>query len=247
MKVAVCVSGICRGNVSKYLNLMKMHFPYDFFYASWQGRENEVKKHASSIYDQVRFYPEPNMHYHPILDVEDVLSPKLNTIKKKMQSGQMGLDYRERTLHHTKQILIHSYLLKDLPRKYDMIIRTRFDTMLSMSLKFDSYLKKSYEENIAIGFGTRTTRHPNMNVFKEIPKIYPDGKNEKVSNDWGWYLMDPLIFHPRKLFNNRTVNSLHKQKKLLVAENGWYQVLSQPYNDSHLSVYGGAQIEKYLR
>jgi len=67
-----------------------------------------------------------------------------------------------------------------------------------------------------------------------------------VSNDWGGYIMDPLILHPREIFDVDRAWTLHEEKKLLPAERGWYQVLSQPYNDNHESIYGGAQIEKYL-
>lgn len=241
MKIAICISGIPRGNMKQNLALLKSKFPYDVYLGSWSGHEipNNLLVNGRHYYDT------PKMHYHPILDTEPI-SPKLESIKNKMTNGVMRSDYYERTLHHTKQILIHSYLLKDIPDKYDMIIRSRYDTVISTKVDLQKYLHKSYDENIAIGFGTRTSRHKDFNVLKEIPKIYPDGKDETISNDWGWYLMDPLIMHPRKIFDNNLVNSLHNNKKLLPAENGWYQILSEPYNDNHLCVYGGAQIEKYL-
>jgi hypothetical protein len=55
-----------------------------------------------------------------------------------------------------------------------------------------------------------------------------------------------MILHPRKLFDTNLVYKYHEECKLLPAENGWYQILGEPHNDSHLCVYGGAQIEKYL-
>lgn len=241
MKVAICISGMPRGNMTRNLALLKSKLPYDVYLGSWTNHEIPNNLLVNGRY----YYDAPNMHYHPIVDT-DPISPKLETIKDKMSKGIMKSDYYERTLHHTKQILIHSYLLKDIPDDYDMIIRSRYDTVISTKVDLHKYLYKSYDENIAIGFGTRISRHKNFNILKEIPKIYPDGKNEKISNDWGWYLMDPLIMHPRKLFNHDLLNTLHNDKKLLPAENGWYQILSEPYNDSHLCVYGGAQIEKYL-
>lgn len=249
MKPAICISGICRGNVERNIENVKSHFPYDIFFATWEGCEKVIKNHGLSN-ENVVYFKEPKMHYHPILDPENVLSPKLKSIKKRMEINDfsLGKDYYTRTLNHTKQILIHNELLKKIPNEYDMIIRIRYDTFLSNKVNFHSYLEKSYKEGISIGFGTRTTRHKNIDVLYEIPKLYPyENMPATVSNDWGWYIMDPMIFHPRSIFDNKLVDKLHQEKKLLVAENGWYQVLSQPYGDNHLCVYGGAQIEKYLR
>lgn len=45
--------------------------------------------------------------------------------------------------------------------------------------------------------------------------------------------MDLLIIHPRDLFDKKRMWQLHEDKKLIAAEMGWYQVLSQPYGDNH--------------
>lgn len=245
MKVAVCLSGICRGDISKNLEIMKEHFPYDYYFATWKNSEIH-----ESIKDEVFYIDEPDMHYHPILDVEKIKHPKLQNIKKEMLSfgtPLSGKKYKERILHHTKQIIIHNELLKLIPDDYDMIIRIRYDTRLSKKVDFSKYLKMSYDKKLSIGFGTRTSRYKNFNDLYEIPKIYiRHDTPDSVSRDWSYYLMDPMIFHPRSMFKDRLVKKLHKQKKLLPAEYGWYQILSEPYGDNHLSVYGGAQIEKYL-
>jgi len=238
MKVAVCISGIFRGETNRNLMHIRSHFPYDTFYATW--------KQDSCYLKDTYFYDEPKMDYHPIKDIKNPKGLKLRLQKEGLNNGTYGKDFYDRTLHHTKQILIHDMLLKDIPEEYDMIIRARFDTYLSPNVSFNKYLAKSYNENIAIGFGTRTSRHRDINIMKEVPRIYPEGKDPDVSQDWGWYLMDPLIIHPRKLWNHDLVQKLHEDKELAAAEWGWYQILSEPYEDSHLSVYGGAQIEKYL-
>lgn len=238
MKVAVCISGICRGDITRNLIHLRSHFPYDYFFATWKGKPCHL--------ENTKFYDEPKINYHPIKDIKDPYGPKLKAQKEGLHDGTYGKDFYDRTLNHTKQILIHDMLLQDIPEEYDMIIRARFDTYLSPNVNFTKYLAKSYNQKIAIGFGTRTSRHRDINVITEIPKIYPDGKNPHVSQDWGWYIMDPLIMHPRELWDSTRVKKLHEEKNLMAAEWGWYQILSEPYNDSHLSVYGGAQIEKYL-
>lgn len=249
MKIAICFSGICRGNVSRNIEHALHHFKGDVFFASWKGRESDIQKEGIES-NNIFYVDEPEMHYHPILDVNDVLSPKLKSIKKNMIQKRPGFgdEYYERTLNHTKQILIHKELLNHIPEEYDMIVRMRYDTFLSKKVDISKYLDRSYNHQIAIGFGTRSTRHKNIDILYEIPKLYPSQNSPStLSQDWGWYIMDPLILHPRRLFSLDRVDLFHSEKKLLVAENGWYQILSQPYGDTHECVYGAAQIEKYLR
>lgn len=246
MKIAVCVSGICRGNVQQNLEHARYHFPTaDYFFATWKNRDEDITSSLGQVNYQT--YDEPIMQYHPVLDIHEFPAPKLIKHKKQRKSGKLDEVWEERTVHHTKQILIHNMLLRDLPSEYDMIIRLRYDTFLSKEVDFSNYLTKSYNEKIAIGFGTRWSRHKNLDQLVEVPKIYPDGKNDSISQDWGWYLMDPLIFHPRVLWNHDLVDTLHNSKRLVAAEYGWFQILSEPYDHNHLSVYGGAHIEKYLQ
>jgi hypothetical protein len=238
MKVAVLYSGIPRGDFTRNLFSVKRHFPgADYFYSTWH---DQVQVMPPRI--EYKSYSEPKMHYHCVSDVdESLLTMKLKSIKSVLKTNSV---LYERTKHHTKQILGHAYQLDDLDESYDMIVRIRYDCYLSPKVDIQSYLIKSYEENIAIGFGTRTTRHPNLHELKEIARVHP--KTFTDIQDWSGYLMDPMILHPRKLFDTNLVYKYHEECKLLPAENGWYQILGEPHNDSHLCVYGGAQIEKYL-
>lgn len=245
MKIAICVTGICRGNIKRNMDLVKEKFDGDFFYGTWKGRENDMSK--AGIKD-FHVFDEPKMYYHPLADVpEDVMPPVFKTweLRKRVATD---LVLRSKMEHYTKQILGHAYILKEIPEEYDMIVRVRYDTLISNKVDFTSHVEESYQEKKAIGFGTRTSRHPDLHKLKVLPHAWPDrhGPTPGVSNDWGGYIMDPLILHPREIFDVDRAWTLHKEKKLLPAERGWYQVLSQPYNDNHESIYGGAQIEKYL-
>ena len=102
-------------------------------------------------------------------------------------------------------------------------------------------------ENIAIGFGTRTSRWVDLDKLYVVPRRWPDGIDDTISQDWGSYLMDVMIMHPRKLLDTEHAFKLHEEKKLLPAEVGWWQVLSEPTGgENHISMYGGAQIERFL-
>lgn len=236
------MSGICRGKLNRNVPLLRKHFPTaDLFFSTWEGKPKPP-------FEKSYFHPEPEMHYHPYIDaIEECEAPKFKAYKAQGKTGKGQMAYN-RTIHHSKQILAHAHLLKEVPEEYDMIIRARYDTVLSDKVDFTSWLKKSYEEHKAVGIGTRTTRHPDLHTIKEVPQIYPHkNMSGDISQDWGWYLMDPLIFHRRDMFNVDEVFKMHEEKKLWPAEYGWYQVLSMPYGDNHISLYGGAQIERYLK
>ena len=255
MKVAVLYSGHPRGNWIKNSTSHENHFrKYDKFYSTWT---NQVSNMPPGL--EYKTYKEPEIKYNCITDTpKESLTPKLrgNRARALKEKG-----YRERVFHQTKQILNMAYMLQDLPEEYDMIIRIRYDTHLSYRVDFTPWLEKSYEESCAVGFGTRWTRHKDYNLLTEVEKHYPPRISKEVkitkeefkaifavdgSQDWGWYLMDPLIFFPRKIFDIDRVFQYNEEKKLLPAENGWYQILSEPYGDNHHCVYGGVQIEKYF-
>lgn len=238
MKIAVCYSGLCRGDWVKNHNSVRHHFPTaDYFFSTW----NHAVVDMPALIEYTT-YPEPKMHYHPWGDVppEQLTWKAQQLVKNDLPKPY----YRERTLHHTKQILAHAYQLEnDVPKEYDMIVRVRYDAYVSPKVDFTEYLNRAYENKLAVGFGTRTKRHPNLHEFKELPKEWP---GEKGPHDSHQYIMDPMIIHHRDVFDPSLAWKLHNEKKLMPAENGWWQVVSEPYGDNHYSVYGGVQVQKYL-
>tara|TARA_Y100001954_G_scaffold238463_1_gene306203 strand:+ start:5555 stop:6295 length:741 start_codon:yes stop_codon:yes gene_type:complete len=243
MKLAICFSGIVRGTVGRNVNNVKKAMPEaDFFYATWEERQNENSK----MY-KCKTYPEPKLHYNSWTEcIVDNPHHKYAQYKHGISNKVGGVYNNESLNHSTKQILAHAYQVKDLPEEYDMIVRIRWDTVCGSLINFTKYVEQSYKENIAIGFSIRGGRHTELNKFVEIPKIYATLDTDiSVSRDWCWWLNDNLIIHPRKKFNPDKVLKLHEEKKLWPAEYGWYQALSE--NDDHLCVYGGAAIERFVR
>ena len=254
MKIAICVSGICKGssvqqNMASASEIFDVD-PKDFFYSTWKGREKDCEKH--NIKDFYTF-EEPVMHYHPLIDIpEDIMPPVYKAWQlRKMCQENSNPKIKKKIGQSTKQILGHSYLLEKIPEEYDMIIRIRYDTYITPKLKAElkEWVNISYNESKACGFGLRTSRQRNINILTRLPHIWPDPHEDipHVSKDWGGYLMDPMIFHKRDMFNSELMLKLHNNNSLLVAEYGWYQILSQPFGDNHESFYGGAQLEAYLR
>jgi len=238
VNIAVFYSGVPRTNESfiRCNTSVKKHFPdADYYYATWWSKAHLIPPNLDCL-----LLKEPHIHYHPLVDVPiENLQFKQRSLRERCLKDP---EYRERTQHHTKQILGHAQQLKSIEKHYDLIVRVRYDTYLSHKVDLTKYVRESVKQNIAIGFGTRTSRHRNLFELYELPKVQPKGFAD--NQDWYKYLMDPMIMHPPAKFNQELCQELHDTKLLQVAENGWYQVLSE--DDDHLCVYGGAQIEKYL-
>jgi len=250
MKVAICISGIPRGDVKRNVEIAQNHFGGDVFYSTWHNQESAIRQITNKYF----LHSEPKIKYHPLADVPELIMPPVHKtwhLRERCRNPKNGADVqlREKIQHQSKQIFAHDYLLKEIPKDYDMIVRMRYDTRLSTKADLRPFLERSYDEKIAIGFGTRTSRHKSLDELAMVPKKWPKRyePTPNVSNDWGGYVMDPLILHPRELWESTRLYTLHGNQSLLSSEKGFYQMLSQPYGDTHECYYGGAQIEKYLK
>jgi len=132
------------------------------------------------------------------------------------------MDMITKAPHQTKQILMHSYILNEIPAKYDLIIRCRWDLLIKdPSIPFEKFIEESYNENKAIGFSRKLSKDD---------RSYWNAKGTHRHNWWEGFLMDLMIIHPRALFQHDKMQKLHNDKLLLAAEFGWYQVLSKEDN-----------------
>lgn len=241
MKIAICFSGIIRGNIERNIDSAKEHFGNNVFCSTWSSLKSQQSDDLKCAY-----FDEPEMHYNPWTECESESShPKYVGYKRNFRAGK---SMHAKLAHAAKQIVGHAHqLTHQVTEEYDLIVRARWDTFTSSNVDFTKYLEYAYENKASVGFAIRGSRHSNVHKMYEIPKIYPKEKQDAtVSNDWGWWLNDNLIIHHRSRFDSDRVFDMYKNKQLLPAEYGWYQVLSEP-KDDHISVYGGASIERYVR
>lgn len=122
-----------------------------------------------------------------------------------------------------------------IPDDYDLIMRTRWETMVSKKFNYNRYKQIAIDKG-PIGFMIRPNRNQSIDGDLEVSK--------DKSDDWFQFLPDALIFHKKEQFNTKLVRELHVQKNLLPAEWGWHQILSKPYGDIHTSVHGGAHVAR---
>lgn len=223
MKIALCISGQIRSDAQKNVERLEKYFePDTTVLATWSNQDTNIEK--------MLYYEEPVMHYNPALEIDGDIP---QTYMKYIRNGMAKRDFWK---HRTKQILIHAYLLRDISEKYDMIIRARFDTIISDVVEVKNLLRESYDHNKAIGFYV-----PKGQNLKHLNKLE---KHDKNHNRCLEHLVDHLIMHPRKLFDIEKTLSMHEQKKLIVAETGWWQVLSKDHNSNHDCYLGFAGVDK---
>lgn len=208
MRVAVCVSGVCRGQVKRNNERLKEKFPgADFYYATWDG----------SFPGKV--FQEPKPHYHPYVDIDPkhytcpIYGDAVHWAKK---GGAQRLAW---TSHHVKQILIH-FWLADTISGYDVIVRTRFDAYISKRADFTPYILDTYTNHRANCFGT--TRPEGFDSLFEV-------ELKGIHANW---MLDSLIIHNADLVDRAKVDDLYQNKRLHAAEFGWHQVLGTHRNHS---------------
>ena len=222
MRVAVCISGQQRSTtIHRSVLDDRMHNAFskvnaDFYYHTWMDRVlyNYPKMHKQA---------QPKVDYHPVFDVKH----KAGIIVEEKRKNR---DKVNKFQHASKQILAHAYLCDNLNHKYDMIVRLRWDLYFSSRLDYKELLEQSYEEGV-YGYGFQERMDYNL--------LDNPVKMKKQERRWDGMLTDNCIFHKPEWFDTSYVYKLHENKELLPAEWGFYQTMSEPYNDHHSNFRGG--------
>jgi hypothetical protein len=131
-----------------------------------------------------------------------------------------------------KQILIHNHMMRNIP-KCDIVIRARFETIVADNIDWSEYIKQSYDDIITLGFNTIFGNTDGRYGYHRTIREGPD-------DDTQFFINDALIIHPYDSWDCELVDRLYKEKRLIGAEEGWYQILSEPFGIYHKSYHGGA-------
>jgi hypothetical protein len=226
MRIAVCSGGQLRmsDDVLKLTDrLLKDAFPTaDFYYPVWKEDYKE-RKILDTFDGTVEVIEEYDIDYHPYDD-----NPNVN----------MSWDYQKkiknpnpiRHLHQTKQILNHNRMVRKYLKDYDVIVRTRYDSIISPVQNFSAGLDLAREGCVV------SYQAGGNHEFLHHEKIITGSKTEMIS-DGG------LIFHSPKVWDCELVDRLDKEKRLLAAEFGWYQVLMENSKQYYRYV-GGAHLTR---
>ena len=235
MKVAVAISGAARSGLSgrdlrrNYLRL-KENFPEaDFFLGSWFDYREVMDNFFPE--ETVYLFKEPEMNYHPFLDI-DRGEFETTKIDKAIRNAQNNPKFLNTSLHQTKQIIAHAIMKSIIPQDYDVLVRARFDTLTFEGADFTPFIEDAHKNKRAIGFATLAPG--------DFARTQEMKNNNYVKN----FIFDQLIIHSNKIFNPGHVYALHRDKKLVAAEYGWWQVMSKDYGDNHRCINGWANPDK---
>lgn len=229
MKIGVLVSSQIRDSVKatrRNLIFMKEAFPSsDLILGVWDYQESLAFDYID-LAKEAFIIKEPMIHYEPYID-----NPKavLNyQYQKKLKSPN------ERHKHQTKQILAHNRLMEHYGKEYDVIIRTRWDTVVGVTIDFLPYLKETFQEEKILSISARVDYHRKILTIGEFSSSeYPymnhrnskTGKIKLTKTDSHMLLDNGILIHRTEDWSTDLVRKLHESKKLLAAEFGWYQVL----------------------
>jgi len=252
MKTAILVSGVYRPEsvrVHIVLNELSEAFPdTDVYFHTW-----DEHKHLVPDYLNVESCPEPTLNYDTMLDPDTDIGGRYNYIRQQLKyydagyrlnddSGKIDIS-KERlekfiSIRHsgTKQILGHADLyekVKKLNKGYDRYIRTRWDVSIQENVDFTSFLRRC--KIGPIGFATPAPAHRAYPKFRKHIRDDTSSFNDRL-------LFDHLIIHHKDHFDPQLVYKLHKDKQLLPAEWGWYQVMVKPYDNNHKICQNGAGV-----
>lgn len=237
MKTAILIGGQLRMDdkvLDLTLKVLRDAFPSaDFFYAIWKQDYAERKELVDSFEGTVEIIEEYDIHYHPYEENRDAVDTR--NYKKKLWYPNPT-----RHLHQTKQILNHNTLMKKYGNKYDVIVRTRFDSIVSPSEEFSQFVEQVYKEPCVYSFQDQPNRKEKRKFFQWY-SIKPENPKQKMVFDGG------IIIHPAKWWNSELVERLHNTKKLLAAEFGWYQVLVGDRGINYYVGDGGASLTRCVK
>jgi hypothetical protein len=226
MRIAVCSGGQLRmsDDVLRLTDrLLKDAFPTaDFFYPVWK-KDHEERPIIDTLGGTVEVIEEYDIDYHPYEDNPDV---------------NMTWDYQkklkhpnpDRHLHQTKQILNHNRMVRKYLQDYDVIVRTRYDSIISPVQNFSAGLDFAMQGCVA------SFQAGSNNEFLQYKKILTGTQSQMIS-DGG------LIFHSPEVWDCDLVDRLDKEKRLLAAEFGWYQVLMEN-SKQYVRYVGGAHLTR---
>jgi len=222
MKVAVCYSGLYRE------------------FAGWQDNHKFITDHADAVfYSTWGNRQEPPVQDcmlfdEPVIDYNPFLLPEF--VDKFTEFVHWWEDLAARA---TKQIIAHDLIVAALPSEFDIVIRMRYDTWLG-DHNWNRYIQQSYDENSVVSFGNADRamdNNPNM-CNEDITDVVELRGPELLRSR----LTDFMNIHPS--YKMRGAYELHRQRRLLPSNSGWYQVLIDPHKEPHYNYAGGIMLSR---
>lgn len=213
----------------------------DIFCTSWQGEK--LKPFIT------KYYVQPKAHFNigaPLVrnyiklyrifkdndfDLKSLPDNFQNMTQEKAKDQIINtIKGRNKIRHQNKQQLLYALTYNDFIKpEHDIVIRLRYDSCIQDSLKdkIEEFCQLVWHTRRPAGF------HHFTHSTKDI--IFPKEPHEEDchANQISGTLRDFMIIHRADMFDPNFVFHLWDTKRLHIAEQGWYQILSEPYKAAH--------------
>jgi len=231
MEIGIFIQGQLRRSddeLNLLLDILKDAFPTaEFCYATWNTEYETRKEFCDSLTGNLELFEEFDIGYEPYLDNPDA-------VKDYQYYKKYNVPNPPRHRHQTKQILLHNELIKKYGHKFDVIVRTRWDSTPSPFIDFMPYVKEAYDTPALVSIMGRSTLNTKMcAIYDRCDSTNPfhlyvgeGGTKKMVDTSKGHMVPDAgILIHRVDDWDTELVDRLHNDKKLLAAEFGWWQVL----------------------
>jgi len=241
--VAICFSGLYRGQALKNIEVFRQAFPnVDMYFEAWE-------------------HPDLPDFITPVKEPREVFP----SYEWKASTQRFVVDPTKRAEPaipggtHCKQHYGHAHIVKSLPKDYRYIVRARYDVRLSLDIDWTHRARFGMKHKLVIGIGVRPplrlesgieTHHPEWDSWKHYPCY---GWGQQHWHFWGHGLSDSMIMHPRSMIDCDFVFRNYEDETLRKGEHGWWQILIEnnygpiPWDkDPSVNYVGGLVFDRWL-
>lgn len=226
MKIAVCYSGLFRTYTGWLENHKEMLPTADFYFSTWKTEEDKVSKLHPNI--SMSYFDQPIVAYNTYQQ-EDF---------SKIYGSHLQNKGSEKPRHYTStlQHLGHYLISHNIPKKYDIIIRMRYDTILGKH-NWIELVDECYNTKKSVGVGNTSQKEDNDDNIHNKPY-----KKFTEANSLRPYMLDFINIHLS--CNIKNAVKMNEEENLWPTNAGWYQLLSKDFN-GHQNYVGGIQLARY--
>lgn len=271
LKVGIFISGQIRFReaIPNYLNRIRNLAPNaTIIGACWDTCVSKYGFLEKETGIKIHVFPEPEINYHPFEENEFYYQGHEFWETRMKSMKERGIFYyppspdNEESLRmsrQVKQLIIHNELIRIYQNEFDVIVRGRWDQWVGQNLELEDLFQEVYvlpavvtltqrQGTFPISINSRIMTYDSYYSTTGIPVVDFDTREITYRPHYLPWLHDAgFIIHRPHVWNVDLVDSLIKNKNLLPAEWGWYQVLIEHGRSRYRHWDGGVEVVRDLR
>lgn len=233
-EVAICFSGLFRGNAKQNVRrIYKAFGGADCFFEAWEA--DDLPDWVTPVKPPRDVFPRYEWDYDREIFDHD---PKYES----PSDGKSNLQH-----------WAHAHIVKNLPDKYEFVIRARYDCFIDLDQDWMPYINLARKYGLVVGTGDlKPSHYPNWRR-RWFQAYYGSDQDPYWDHSGGYGLSDAFIFHRRCMLDCDRVFEQYEREELRIGERGWWQILVEnnygfvrPWKDPSQNYTGGCVLDKYL-